>query len=495
MVERKLYKTKLCMLYQRGRCHRQTCSFAHGNAELRRFSDSGGERRDFRGRDLREKLDREHSPVGRYSSGRGHSPVGRYSSGRGHSPVGRYSSDRGHSPVGRYSADRDARERHASRHSPTESVERSDRKRRMKHHSDGQSDISGSLNMSDGTGNHVKEKKHLSSNSKDVLQLRQLQSEINMLDDEKRELEIYLEETTCQAESLASKNQELEMELFKEREERKRITSKAKQFIEAYNNHSRLEAELKRSEAQLQNLANKLNSDFIRTGASEEDSAINISDGGMAGNHFSSLDEQQKNTSPTKKRPRIHHEADETSNQASTRAKGNASQRISYPTQPSNEKKDEAEFNWENGYKTVGGEEKSKKGINFSNDMTFTNKLQQMDNGRANCPQSFEPSATGLPGILGYQIIGPKTSDIAVVLPSTSMAAHAKDEDVEVGEMEEKLEVAGNATRRAGKGVPSGIAEFPFLPPPPPLPRGACLQYKLDDADGRDEETLEVDIV
>uniref|UniRef100_M1C975 Zinc finger CCCH domain-containing protein 13 n=1 Tax=Solanum tuberosum TaxID=4113 RepID=M1C975_SOLTU len=56
------------------------------------------------------------------------------------------------------------------------------------------------------------------------------------------------------------------------------------------------------------------------------------------------------------------------------------------------------------------------------------------------------------------------------------MAAHAKDEDVEVGETEEKLEVAGNATRRAGKGVPSGIAEYPFLPPPPPLPRGASLQ-------------------
>lgn len=373
--------------------------------------------------------------------------------------------DRGNSPEGRYSSDRDARERHASRgRSPTESVGRSDRKRRMKHHSDGQSDISGSLNVSDGTGDHAKEKKHLSSNSKDVLQLKQLQSEINMLDEEKRELEIYLEETTCQAESLASKNQELEMELFKEKEECKRITSQVKKFIEAYNNHSRLEAELKRSEAQLQKLANKLSSDFARTGASEEDSAINISDGGMAGNHISSLDEQQKNISPTKKRPRTHREADETSNQASTKGKGNASQRIAYPTQLTNEKKDQAEFHWENANKTLVGEEKSKKGINFSNDMTFTNK--------------------------------PKASDIAAVLPSTSMAAHAADEDVEIIETEVKLEVAGNATRRAEKGTPSGVPEYPFLPPPPPLPRGASLQYKRGDADGNglDEEMLEVDI-
>lgn len=48
----------------------------------------------------------------------------------------------------------------------------SDRKRKMKHHSDGQSDMSGSLNMSAGTGDHVKEKKHLSSSSEDVLQVQ-----------------------------------------------------------------------------------------------------------------------------------------------------------------------------------------------------------------------------------------------------------------------------------------------------------------------------------
>lgn len=60
---------------------------------------------------------------------------------------------------------------------------------------------------------------------------------------------------------------------------------------------------------------------------------------------------------------------------ASTKGKGNASQRIAYPFQLNNEKKDEAEFNSENAYKTLVGEEKIKKGINFSSDMSLTNKV------------------------------------------------------------------------------------------------------------------------
>lgn len=40
MIRRKLYKTKLCTLFQRDRCPRHSCNFAHGEAEIRRFGGS-----------------------------------------------------------------------------------------------------------------------------------------------------------------------------------------------------------------------------------------------------------------------------------------------------------------------------------------------------------------------------------------------------------------------------------------------------------------------
>ncbi|CAI9759971.1 unnamed protein product [Fraxinus pennsylvanica] len=429
MVEKKLFKTKLCLLYQKGRCNRQYCNYAHGSAELRRSFNG---RQDYRGRDLRERLDRRHSPLRRYS------------------------------PEG------DTRARHVSHgDSPRSLGKRIDGKERNRQQADVHSDYSGGFKMSDGTEDQTRDKSQTSFDSRNLLddKLRQMQSDIIKLDHDKQQLEIFLEEKVQEADSLNLGIQELEMQLSKEKEECKRITSKMKKFIKAQGRHLRLQEELKRSQAQLKKLGEQLGSDATGLRANEDDININtMSD-------YEIADEPLKDASPLKKRTRVHLEPRDISNQENpTRGDKLAklSRRHMHHLQSSYIKESEAYGDANNGHKQSAHGEEARKGVN-----TLDIAL----------PDKSKASESGLP------------------LPPTGMAAHAVDEDAEVVEMEEKAHVVAAASTGTGTEVAFKIPCLPFmLPPPPPLiPQNVYIQYKGDDEnvdiDGPDEEMVEVDIV
>ncbi|XP_022895094.1 zinc finger CCCH domain-containing protein 13 isoform X2 [Olea europaea var. sylvestris] len=429
MVEKKLFKTKLCQLYQKGRCNRQYCNYAHGEAELRRSFNG---RQDYRGRDLRERLDRRHSPLRRYS------------------------------------LERDSRARHVSHGgSPHSLGKRTDGRARKRQQVDTRSDYSGGFKTSDGTEDQIRDKRQTSSDSKNLLddQLRQMKSDILKLDCDKQQLEIFLEKKVQEADSLNLGIQELEMQLSKEKEECKRITSKMKKFIKAHGRHLRLQEELKRSQAQLKKLGEQLGSDAAGPIANEDDININtMSDDETA-------DELLKDASPRKKRTRVHLEPRDISNEENpTRGDKLAklSRRHVHHLQSSYSKEPEAYGDANNGHKQSALVEKERNTPDTA------------------LPDKFKVSESGLP------------------LPPTGMAAHAVDEDVEVVETEEKAHVVAAASAGAGPEVAPKIPRLPFLPPPPPpppplIPQNVYIQYKGDDEnvdiDGPDEEMVEVDIV
>ncbi|KAG8642327.1 zinc finger CCCH domain-containing protein 13 isoform X2 [Manihot esculenta] len=405
-------------------------------------------KRDRRGGDLRDKLDKRLSPHRRISPGR------------------------------------NTRSQHTFHGaSSSRSLEKSrDRKRRKKQHFDGQSDLSGSLKSLDGAKDWDKIRKSTSTDSVIVLkkQLIEVQSEIDMLDQQKSHLKTLEEEKVEEAEILTSRILELDSQLSKEKEEYRRTISKIKKFVKTHKRYVRAQEDLKRSQIRLQRLGDHLGSDTA-TGGNEEDSSINIvSDGDAPGYHaVCPQNEVQNNYSPGKKVLFVKHDT------AEELAKcGNLTNGGVYHTGPTRLRK-RSQFNAHAMQSAINKEVEMLDSGDYGHQPTTNESKQKRGKSISASIQSADK---------------PKGSGLGLPAPSTSMAAHAIDELVEI-EAEENIEVVETASGKIDKGASTcGVRRLPFLLPPPlPVPRNTYSQHKGKDenvdVEGLEEEMVEVDIV
>ncbi|VYS58172.1 unnamed protein product [Arabidopsis thaliana] len=252
-----MYKTKLCILFNNtGDCSRPNCTFAHGNAELRRPGESSftGRRHnmdsDLRDRrhnmdsDLRDRLGRQFSPERRPSLDRSGRRVQRFS---GHDNSMPFENRR----------DKDYRENR-----------RFDERR----------DYAGGLKVGNRIEDRAEDGRNKFHGYNNVLeeQLKDVEMDVKMLTDDKLRLEASVERKAHEVDILTSRIQELETQLDREKDECRRITSSSKKFVKEYNRFLRAQDDLKRSEARLQKLGNQLSTYLAGSEGNNRDVGLDI---------------------------------------------------------------------------------------------------------------------------------------------------------------------------------------------------------------------------
>ncbi|KAJ0974759.1 hypothetical protein J5N97_016724 [Dioscorea zingiberensis] len=440
MLGRRFYKTKPCILFQRGRCPRQNCTFAHGEAELRRAPGPPfNGRRDYKSGDLRDKLDRRHSPPRRYSpvrDTRGHHVL------HNQKPLLR---DRGRS------------------------LSRSPVKKRMRQHSGGRSDHSESFKRSNGDDEQLKEDTNSSYDKKDALEeeLRQIEETIEKLDEDKSHLERLLEDKVDEADKLSRRIEDLEKQLNKEEEICKRITSKIKKFTKVYGRYSKIQEELKRAEARFHRFGDQLGLDATKPSATEEDSSLNIGSDGEA-NRENNINpknvELQNHASASRKRSRLHPPISEEAKLGSSRKRDRFSSGMTRSER----------------YAITEGSALHSENNSKETDLV-KGKVTTKGIYNSLAEDSKKKRGKNSP-IISYQDKQVKGSDAVRTLPSTSMAAHALDELIEGTEIEGKSgAMEANAVNESG--ILDNKLTSAYMPPIPLIAKNAYKQFEGDDED------------
>ncbi|KAJ6807117.1 zinc finger CCCH domain-containing protein 13 isoform X1 [Iris pallida] len=231
------------------------------------------------------------------------------------------------------------------------------------------------------------------------------------------------------------------------------------------------------SQARFERLGDQLGSDILKPGTNEEDSSVNIlSDVELNGGSRRSprKDEMENNASPFKKRTHVLSTTSEEAKTGNTQKRGRFSaifsrseklNRSEGPTihQETDNKDTEpmkAVQNKKDVHKLLMDDYKMKRGKNNYGSINPSDKVKSSEGGRS--------------------------------LPSTSIAAHAVDELIEIEERSEALD----AYVAYENGASDNKATLPL--PPPPVNQIAYKQYEGDDEDVDvekvDNEMLDIDL-